>query len=104
MNPPARTRGPLHDDGPLPDFISGLMWLATAVVGVAVLAVPGTPRPHLAVALVLAGFAAGWGVLSLWLRVPPRPVGHRPRAGGTPALIPRSAPPPSAPRRAPTHL
>ena len=67
MNPPARTRGPLHDDGPLPDLISGLMWLATSVVGVAVLAIPGTPRPHLAVALVLGGFAAGWGVLSLWL-------------------------------------
>jgi diguanylate cyclase (GGDEF)-like protein len=67
MNPPARTRGPLHDDGPLPDLISGLMWLATSVVGVAVLAIPGTPRPHLAVVLVLAGLAAGWGGLSLWL-------------------------------------
>ena len=55
------------------------MWLATAVVGVAVLAIPGTPRPHLGVALVLAGFAAGWGVLSLWLGVTERtmPIGRR---------------------------
>ena len=53
MNAPAPNRGPLHDDGPLPDLISGLMWLATSVVGVAVLALPGTPHPHLAVALVL---------------------------------------------------
>src|SRR3954447_22583831 len=83
MNSPARTRGPLHDDGPLPDFISGLMWLATAVVGVAVLAIPGTPRPHLAVALVLAGFAAGWGVLSLWLAAPPPATDLAPPGGGT---------------------
>src|SRR4051794_32399687 len=106
MNSPARTRGPLHDDGPLPDFISGLMWLATAVVGVAVLAIPGTPRPHLAVALVLAGFAAGWGVLSLWLRRPPPPPprsGPRaPPGAGAPSPWGRASPPgrcPSAPGR-----
>ena len=82
MNAPARNRGPLHDDGPLPDLISGLMWLATSVVGVAVLALPGTPRPHLAVALVLAGFAAGWGVFSLVAR-PDRADDAHP-AGGRP--------------------
>jgi hypothetical protein len=81
--PPARTRGPLHDDGPLPDLISGLMWLATSVVGVAVLVIPGTPHPHLAVALVLAGFAAGWGVLSLWLGLTAR----RPSSAAWPSAI-----------------
>ena len=65
MDSSARTRGPLHDDGPLPDLISGLMWLATSLVGVLVLVIPGTPRPHLAIALALAGFAAGWGLFSL---------------------------------------
>src|SRR4051812_50222540 len=99
MNPPARTPGPLHDDGPLPDFISGLMWLATSVVGVAVLAIPGTPHPHLAVALVLAGFAAGWGVLSLWLRLPPPTRTNGGPAGGTPPVMPPLPPPPVAPRR-----
>src|SRR3954447_24815931 len=88
MNSPARTRGPLHDDGPLPDFISGLMWLATAVVGVALAAIPGTPRPHLAVALVLAGFAAGWGVLSLWLGLTARTMTIARRASVTAAMMP----------------
>jgi diguanylate cyclase (GGDEF)-like protein len=88
MNPPARNRGPLHDDGPLPDLISGLMWLATAVVGVAVLALPGTPHPHLGVALVLAGFAAGWGVLSLWLGVTARTMDIQTRAAVTAGMMP----------------
>ena len=88
MNPPARNHGPLADDGPLPDLISGLMWLATAVAGVAVLVIPGTPRPHLAVALVLAGFAAGWGVLSLWLGRTGRTMPIRTRAGVTAAMMP----------------
>jgi diguanylate cyclase (GGDEF)-like protein len=88
MNSPARNRGPLHDDGPLPDLVSGLMWLATAVVGVGVLALPGTPHPHLGVALVLAGFAAGWGVVSLWLGLTARtmPIGRR--AAVTAAMMP----------------
>jgi diguanylate cyclase (GGDEF)-like protein len=88
MHSPARTRGPLHDDGPLPDLISGLMWLATSVVGVAVLAIPGTPRPHLAVALVLAGFAAGWGVLSLWLGLTARTMSIGRRASVTAGMMP----------------
>ena len=33
---PAPNRRPFDDDGPLPDLISGLMWLATAAAGVAV--------------------------------------------------------------------
>ena len=88
MNPPAPTRGPLHDDGPLPDLISGLMWLATSAAGVAVLAIPGTPRPHLAVALVLAGFAAGWGVCSLWLGLTARTMTIGRRAIVTAMMMP----------------
>ena len=88
MNALARNRGPLHDDGPLPDLISGLMWLATSVVGIAVLAIPGTPRPHLAIALVLAGFAAGWGVLSLWLGLTERTMSIGRRASVTAGMMP----------------
>jgi diguanylate cyclase (GGDEF)-like protein len=88
MNPPARNRGPLDDDGPLPDLISGLMWLATAVVGVAVLALPGTPHPHLAVALVLAGFAGAWGLFSLWLGLTARTMDLQTRAGVTAGMMP----------------
>jgi diguanylate cyclase (GGDEF)-like protein len=88
MNAPARTRGPLHDDGPLPDLISGLMWLATSVAGVGVLALPGTPHPHLAVALVLAGFAAGWGVFSLWLGLTARTMDVQTRAAVTAGMMP----------------
>jgi diguanylate cyclase (GGDEF)-like protein len=88
MNPPARTRGPLHDDGPLPDLISGLMWLATSAAGVAVLAIPGTPHPHLGIALVLAGFAAGWGVYSLWLGLTARTMTIGTRAAVTGAMMP----------------
>ncbi len=36
MHIPAPNRRPFDDDGPLPDLISGLMWLATAAAGVAV--------------------------------------------------------------------
>jgi diguanylate cyclase (GGDEF)-like protein len=88
MNPPARNRGPLDVDGPLPDLISGLMWLATAVVGVAVLVIPGTPRPHLAVAFTLAGFAAAWGVVSLWLGVTERTMTIGRRAVVTATMMP----------------
>jgi diguanylate cyclase (GGDEF)-like protein len=88
MNTAARTRGPLHDDGPLPDLISGLMWLATSLVGVAVLAIPGTPRPHLAIALALAGFAAGWGVFSLWLGLTARTMSIGTRASVTAGMMP----------------
>jgi diguanylate cyclase (GGDEF)-like protein len=55
------------DDGPLPDLTSGLMWTATGVLGAAVLALPGSDRDHMAIALLLAGFAVGWGAFSLWL-------------------------------------
>lgn len=54
------------DDGTLPDLTSGVMWTATAVVGVAALALPGSSRTHVGVMLVLAAFAIGWGGYSIW--------------------------------------
>src|SRR3954447_24008891 len=55
------------DDGPLPDLTSGVMWAATGLLGAGVLALPGTDRSHIAVALSMAAFAVGWGVFSLWM-------------------------------------
>lgn len=57
---------PRHD-GPLADLTSGVMWLATAGIGLAVLVLPGTLRAHLGWVFALAAFATGWGGISLWL-------------------------------------
>jgi diguanylate cyclase (GGDEF)-like protein len=57
--------GNLWDDGPLPDFTSGLMWTATGAFGTAVLALPGSDRDHIVLALGLGIFAVAWGVISI---------------------------------------
>jgi diguanylate cyclase (GGDEF)-like protein len=57
--------GNLWDDGPLPDFTSGLMWTATGVFAMAVLALPGSDRDHLVLALGLGTFAVAWGLISI---------------------------------------
>jgi diguanylate cyclase (GGDEF)-like protein len=57
--------GNLWDDGPLPDFTSGLMWTATGVFATAVLALPGSDRDHLVLALALGIFAVTWGLISI---------------------------------------
>jgi diguanylate cyclase (GGDEF)-like protein len=44
-----------------------MMWTATGVLGAAVLALPGSDRDHIEIALVMAGFAIGWGLFSLWM-------------------------------------
>ena len=64
------------------------MWLATAVVGLAVLALPGTLRAHLGWVVALSAFAAGWGAISLWLGVRSKtmPIGRR--AAVTAAMMP----------------
>jgi diguanylate cyclase (GGDEF)-like protein len=59
--------GNLWDDGPLPDVTSGVMWGATGLFGAAVLALPGSDRGQWVIALLLAGFAVGWGLFSLHL-------------------------------------
>jgi diguanylate cyclase (GGDEF)-like protein len=56
-----------REEGALADFTSGLMWLITGLVGIAVLALPGSPREHLAIEIGLGIVAAGWGAISLWL-------------------------------------
>jgi len=55
------------DDGPLPDLTSGVMWTATGLLGGAVLALPGSDRDHIVIALAMASFALGWGLFSLWM-------------------------------------
>jgi diguanylate cyclase (GGDEF)-like protein len=78
---------PRHD-GPLADLTSGVMWLATGAIGLAVLALPGTLRAHLGWDVALAAFAMGWGVVSLWLGVRARTMTIGRRAVVTAAMMP----------------
>lgn len=78
----------LHDDGPLPDLISGLMWLSAAGTGAVALALPGTDRMHLGWALTLVGFAAAWGVISLFLGIRSKTMSITVRAAVTAAMMP----------------
>jgi diguanylate cyclase (GGDEF)-like protein len=84
----APQRGPLHDDGPLPDLTSGLMWLATAVAGVAVLPLPGTTHAHLPWAIGLALFAGAWGAASLTMGLRGITMALRTRALVTAGMMP----------------
>lgn len=77
-----------HHDGQLADVTSGVMWLATAAIGLAVLILPGTRRTHLGWDLVLAAFAAGWGGISLWLGVRSKTMTIGRRAAVTAAMMP----------------
>ena len=65
LSRPLHTDGNPWDDGPLPDFTSGLMWTATGVFGAAALMLPGSDRGHIAWALGLGFFAVAWGLFSL---------------------------------------
>jgi diguanylate cyclase (GGDEF)-like protein len=78
---------PRHD-GPLADLTSGIMWLATSAIGLAVLILPGTVRAHLAWACGLAAFAAAWGGISLWLGVRAKTMSIGRRAAVTAAMMP----------------
>ncbi|HKP21169.1 MAG TPA: hypothetical protein VJT68_06605, partial [Thermoleophilaceae bacterium] len=55
------------DDGPLPDLTSGVMWTATGLLGAAVLVLPRSNETHIEIALIMAAFAVGWGLFSLWM-------------------------------------
>src|SRR5215210_2626775 len=57
--------GNLWDDGPLPDFTSGLMWTVTGLFGGVALALPGSDRSHATLALALGFFSVAWGLISL---------------------------------------
>ena len=83
------SEGEPYEDGPLPDLISGAMWLATGVVGLAVQALPGVAEnSELPWVWVLGGFAIAWGVTSvvLGMRGKVMPIGQR--AVVTGAMIP----------------
>src|ERR1700742_1065905 len=79
--------GPLHDDGPLPDLTSGLMWLATGVAGLAVLPL-AHGRVHLVCELALAAFAIAWGTASLAMAVRGTTMALGTRAVVTAAMMP----------------
>jgi diguanylate cyclase (GGDEF)-like protein len=64
------------------------MWIATAVVGLAVLPLPGTDHRHLGFAFVLAGFALAWGGFSLYLGLSRRTMSVQTRALVTAAMMP----------------
>jgi diguanylate cyclase (GGDEF)-like protein len=79
LSRPQHKNGNPWDDGPLPDLTSGLMWTGTGLLGAAVLALPGSDRSHMTLALGLAAFAVVWGVVELFLARRGRgiPVGSR---------------------------
>jgi diguanylate cyclase (GGDEF)-like protein len=79
----------LVDDGPLPDFTSGLMWFATGVGGLAMLLLPGSQRHvHLAVALLLGAFAIAWGGFSIYLGHTEKTMSIQLRAAVTAVMMP----------------
>jgi len=54
-----------RDEGRLADLTSAGMWITAGVVGSAALALPGSPREHLAASLVIGAFSILWGLASL---------------------------------------
>jgi diguanylate cyclase (GGDEF)-like protein len=64
------------------------MWLATAVIGLAVLVMPGTVRTHLGWVLALSAFAAGWGGISFWLGIRSQTMSITRRAAVTAGMMP----------------
>jgi diguanylate cyclase (GGDEF)-like protein len=62
---PLHRDGNPYDDGPLPDFTSGLMWIATGIFGLVVQLIPGTGDEHRSVVVGLCAFAVVWGTFSL---------------------------------------
>jgi diguanylate cyclase (GGDEF)-like protein len=79
LDRPLHHDGDPYDDGPLPDITSGLMWVATGIVGLAVQVLPGADREHLEWVFALGGFAIVWGTISvvLGLRGNVMPLGRR---------------------------
>jgi diguanylate cyclase (GGDEF)-like protein len=79
LDRPLHEDGDPYDDGPLPDLTSGAMWSATAIVGLAVQALPGTHHEHMAWVFGLCAFALAWGTISIVLGLRGRimPLGER---------------------------
>jgi diguanylate cyclase (GGDEF)-like protein len=80
--------GNLWDDGPLPDFTSGLMWTVTGVFGGVALALPGSDRTHVTLALGLAFFSVAWGLISLGMAARGRGMSIEVRALVTAVMMP----------------
>jgi predicted signal transduction protein with EAL and GGDEF domain len=43
------------------------MWTSTGLLGLAALLLPESNQEHIAIAIVMAAFAVGWGLFSLWM-------------------------------------
>jgi diguanylate cyclase (GGDEF)-like protein len=88
LDRPLHHDGDPYDDGPLPDLTSGLMWLATGIVGLAVQPLPGTDHSHMGWVVALAGFAIVWGLISLHLALRGKVMPLGQRALVTAAMMP----------------
>jgi diguanylate cyclase (GGDEF)-like protein len=88
LDRPLHVDGDAYDDGALPDLTSGLMWLATGAVGLAVQALPGTDHTHVGWIAGLASFAMLWGAVSVWLGLTGRIMPMRQRAIVTALMMP----------------
>jgi GGDEF domain-containing protein len=84
---PLHRDGDPYDDGPLPDLTSGLMWIATGLMGLAVQVLPGTRHDHLTWVLGLCAFAIAWGAFSVLAGVRNWTMGLRPRAAVTAIML-----------------
>jgi diguanylate cyclase (GGDEF)-like protein len=91
LDRPLHRDGDPYDDGPLPDFTSGLMWLASGAVGLAVQPLPGTHHEHAALVVTLCGFALAWGAISVVLGLRQWTMPLRTRALVTAFLMPAVA-------------
>jgi diguanylate cyclase (GGDEF)-like protein len=81
--------GEPYEDGPLPDLISGAMWIATGSVGLAVQALPGVAEnSELPWVWVLGAFAIVWGGISVGLGLHGKVMPLGQRAAVTAAMMP----------------
>ncbi|MEA2418265.1 MAG: hypothetical protein QOE60_471 [Thermoleophilaceae bacterium] len=88
LDRPLHRDGDPYDDGPLPDLTSGLMWIATGVMGLIVQWLPGTGAEHVGWVFGLCGFALAWGVFSVFLGLKRWTLPLRRRALVTAAMMP----------------
>jgi len=88
LSRPLHSDGNPWDDGPLPDFTSGVMWTATGVFGGVALALPGSDHSHVALALALGCFAIAWGAFCLVMAARGRGMAIELRALVTAVMMP----------------
>jgi len=88
LSRPLHADGNLWDDGPLPDFTSGLMWTVTGLFGGVALMLPGSDRSHVTLALALGFFSIAWGLVSLGMAARGRGMSIELRALVTAAMMP----------------